>query len=68
MKARVTPKGVLIPKRLLEGITEVEILKKDSLIVVVPLSSEDPILQLGKSPVVAPEDDAAENHDRYIYP
>jgi hypothetical protein len=67
MRAKVTARGLWIPKRLLEGIREVEIIKEQKNIVIVPVPTDDPILQLGKSPVTVPEDDAAENHDRYIY-
>ena len=67
MKTRVTSRGVLIPKRLLEGIDEVEIRKENNLILVVPVTSEDPILELGKQPIMADVTDASENHDRYLY-
>jgi virulence-associated protein VagC len=68
MKSRVTEEGVLIPKDLLEGVDEVEIYKENNLIVVVPVNSHDPILDLGSHPIVdegAP--DASEKHDRYLY-
>ena len=60
-------RGVLIPKQLVEGFDEVEIVKQDGVIVVMPLPLDDPIHQLGKSPVPVEEHDAAENHDHYLY-
>jgi len=67
MKSKVTRQGVRIPKRLLEGIDEVEIRKEANLILVVPITADDPILELGKQPIVADVTDASESHDRYIY-
>jgi hypothetical protein len=67
MRARVTARGLWIPKRLLEGFHEVEIVKQQGRVLVVRLPTDDPILQLGKSPVAVPENDAAANHDRYVY-
>ncbi len=66
MKTRVTDRGVVIPKELLIGIDEVEIRKEQNRIVVVPIC-EDPILQLGKEPVVCDVNDASDHHDRYLY-
>jgi virulence-associated protein VagC len=66
MKTKVTEQGVLIPKRFLKGIEEVEIRREDDLILVVPVS-DDPILQLGKHPIADDIEDASENHDAYIY-
>lgn len=67
MKTKVTEQGVLIPKRFLKGIEEVEIRREDNVILVVPVVS-DPILQLGENPVTTDVEDASENHDAYIYP
>lgn len=67
MKTKVTSQGVRIPKRLLEGVDEVEIRKENNLILVVPVTKEDPILELGKHPIVVDVTDASENHDRYLY-
>ncbi len=66
MKTKVTEKGVVIPKKLLKGIEEVEIRKEGNLIVVVPVS-DDPILHLGAHPIADSVEDASENHDAYIY-
>jgi hypothetical protein len=67
MRAKVTARGLLIPIELLKGVREVDIRQQADGILVVPVPSADPILQLGTSPVVVDEHDAAENHDRYIY-
>lgn len=67
MKVRVTDEGVIIPKTYLEGIEEVEIKKENGLILIVPITDIDPILELGKNPVNCGTPDASEKHDRYIY-
>jgi hypothetical protein len=67
MKAKVTEHGLVIPKELLEGIDEVEIRKENGLIVVVPITGGDPVLELGKHPVQCGVPDASEHHDKYIY-
>lgn len=66
MKTKVTERGVLIPKKLLKGIEEVEIRKEDNVILVVPISA-DPIFGLGKHPIAGEAEDTSENHDAYIY-
>jgi len=66
MKAQVNEHGVLIPKELLEGVNEVEIRKEDNLIVVIPTTKIDPILDLGKNPVPCGASDASEEHDKYL--
>jgi hypothetical protein len=67
MKTKVTEDGVLIPKHLLEGVDEVEIRQEQNAILVLPITCEDPILELGQHPIVDDVDDAAEHHDRYLY-
>jgi hypothetical protein len=67
MRTKVTEHGVFIPKMLLEGIDEVEIRKEQNVIVVVPVTADDPILGLGKQPITLDVDDASVNHDRYLY-
>ncbi len=66
MKTKVTEQGVLIPKKFLKGIKEVEIRREDNMILVVPVV-DDPILRLGEHPVTTDVEDASENHDAYIY-
>jgi hypothetical protein len=63
----VTENGVLIPKGWFEGIDEVDIQKTQNMIIVVPVQADDPILDLGKQPMVLDVDDASLNHDRYLY-
>lgn len=67
MRTEVTEQGLLIPKKLLEGVKEVEIRKENNMILVIPLASEDPILQLGQNPLTDEVTDASVNHDRYLY-
>jgi virulence-associated protein VagC len=67
MKAKVTEKGVVIPKEFLEGIEEVEIRKTDSVVVIVPTTKTNPILALGQHPVKCAAPDASERHDQYLY-
>ena len=66
MKTKVTEQGVIVPKRFLKGIKEVEIRKDNSVILVVPVT-EDPIFELGSQPIADDIEDASENHDTYIY-
>jgi virulence-associated protein VagC len=66
MKAPVTDAGVLIPKDLLPGITEVEIRRGDHCLLVVPVKELDPILQLGEAPVTSGVSDASVRHDQYV--
>ena len=44
MKVKVTQQGVIIPRKFLEGVEEVEIRKEDNLIMVIPTPPNDPIL------------------------
>ena len=67
MKTKVTERGLLIPKELLEGFDEVEIRKQNHQLLIVAAPESDPILQLGREPVRADITDASTNHDRYLY-
>lgn len=67
MRTEVTDQGLLIPRRFLEGIKEVEIRKENGIILIVPLPPKDPILQLGQDPIDEDVTDASVEHDRYIY-
>jgi len=67
MRTQVTEQGIFIPKQMLEGVKEVEIRKEKSVIVIIPISEEDPILQFGKEPVEDVVTDASVNHDKYLY-
>lgn len=67
MKAKVTKKGVIVPKEFFTGIEEVDILKEDGRIIIVPVFMNDPIFDLGKDPVTCNAPDASENHDKYLY-
>ncbi len=65
-KVKVHNEGLVIPKTYLEGVEEVEIRKENGLIFVVPITEEDPILELGKNPVPCGLSDASEQHDKYL--
>jgi virulence-associated protein VagC len=67
MKAKVTEQGVTIPRQMLEGVQEVDILQEEGRVVVIPILEEDPILGLGSEPVECGAPDGAEQHDRYLY-
>jgi virulence-associated protein VagC len=67
MKARVTEEGVVIPKKFLKGVNEVEIRQEGDVIVVYPKSKEDPLFKLGRNPIPCNAPDASENLDKYIY-
>jgi|DewCreStandDraft_4_1066084.scaffolds.fasta_scaffold532390_1 hypothetical protein len=67
MKVKVTEAGVVIPKKLLAGVAEVEIRKERDIILVVPALKEDPIFMLGMNPILCDTPDASENPDKYLY-
>jgi virulence-associated protein VagC len=67
MKARVTEEGVVIPKKFLKGVKEVEIRQEGDVVVVFPKSREDSLFKLGRNPVPCNAPDASENLDEYIY-
>jgi virulence-associated protein VagC len=67
MKARVTKRGLTIPREMLAGAEEVEIRKEGHRIVISPVAKSDPIFNLGKSPVECGVSDASEHHDKYLY-
>ncbi len=67
MRAKVTERGVLIPRSFLKGVEEVEIRQQDRWVVVVPADGEDdPIVGLGKKTAELGLRDGAENHDKYL--
>ncbi|GEM_PF-596166 len=67
MKVKVTQRGLLIPKELLEGVRSVEIRRENNQIILTPIVEDDPIWGLGSDPIRLGIADAAENHDRYLY-
>jgi virulence-associated protein VagC len=66
MRAKITRRGLIIPKEMLADAEEVEIRKEDHRIVIFPVAS-DPIQNLGKHPVECGVPDASEHHDSYLY-
>lgn len=67
MKARVTEEGIIIPKRFLKGVKEVEIRQEGDVVIVIPKTREDSLLKLGRNPVPCNTPDASENLDKYLY-
>jgi len=73
MKARVTDRGVTVPRHMLEGADEVEIRQENGRVVIEPAGAErtaedeDPLLGLGSAPVSGGAPDASERHDDYLY-
>ncbi len=67
MRSKVTEQGVTLPRHWFQGIAEVEIQRKEDCVIVVPLRGDDPITRLGQNPIDLDVDDAAANHDRYLY-
>ena len=67
MRARITKRGLVVPKEMFPDVDEVEIRKEDRRVVILPLPKEDPILGLGKHPVDCGITDASEHHDSYLY-
>jgi virulence-associated protein VagC len=68
MKAVVGDTGVLIPRRMLRGVKEVEIRKQGRNVVVEPSAKEsDPLFNLGKAPVCVGVKDGSSAHDEYLY-
>ncbi|CAN5534029.1 hypothetical protein BH24GEM3_BH24GEM3_09190 [soil metagenome] len=67
MRAKVTEQGVVIPKRMLPDVEEVEIRAENGTVLVRPVQTEDPILDLGSAPVECGAPDASERHDEYLY-
>ena len=67
MKVKVNEKGVVNPRKFLKDIKEVDIRRRNGVIVVVPLVAKDPIFNIGKNPVRLGITDASENLDKYVY-
>jgi len=67
MRTKVSENGVLIPKDLLAGISEVDIRKQNGVIVVIPAGKDDSIHDIGKDPVACGMPDVSENLDQYLY-
>ncbi len=68
MKAIVKKDGVLVPKEMLQGIKEVEIVKEGGRIILLPLpNANDPLFKLGTEPVKTDTTDGATQHDLYLY-
>ena len=67
MKTKVTTRGVVVPRQMLDGAEEVELRKEGGKVLVIPLTEADPILRLGSDSVVCDAPEASQRHDRYLY-
>jgi hypothetical protein len=68
MKATVKKDGVLIPKRLLKGAKQVEIVHEPGRIIVLPIpAADDPVFELGSNPGHSGVTDLSLRHDEYLY-
>ena len=69
MKAAVLDNGLLILKRLLRGVAQVDIRKeKAGRIVITPQAAPaDPIFGLGSRPVKSRLRNGSAKHDKYLY-
>jgi len=68
MRAQVKKDGVLIPKKFLKGVKQVEISQEGVRIVVQPIPApDDPIFGLGSNPGHSGLGDLAVRHDEYLY-
>jgi hypothetical protein len=66
MKAAVTDQGVVIPRELLDGWTEVVIERKGDRVEVTAVGAVDAVLGLGRNPVKCGVTDGSTNHDDYV--
>jgi len=68
MKAKVEEQGLVLSRDLLGDAEEVEIVKEERRIILIPVAKAvDPIEGLGSAPVSCGVPDAAVKHDRYLY-
>jgi hypothetical protein len=67
MKVKVSESGLVIPRRLLKGVKEVEVRRQNGLLIIVPIHPKDPIFEIGKHPVKSGVSDGSVEHDKYIY-
>jgi len=77
MNTKVTEQGVLIPKRWLQHVDEVEIRRENGIILIIPVESQvhsstspavhDPLFKLGQHPIDDELPDISTHSDKYIY-
>lgn len=67
VKVKVTKEGVMIPRELLDGFDEAEVIRENGRIVVIPKVKSAPIFEFGKHPVRSGIRDASVNLDHYLY-
>ncbi len=64
---KVRKAGLLIPKRFLKNAKEASISEENGKIIITPILTDDPILNLGKNPIRLGIHDASSNLDNYLY-
>ncbi|HUS13627.1 MAG TPA: hypothetical protein VM536_01235 [Chloroflexia bacterium] len=81
MRTRVTDDGLWIPKRMLEGLDEVDVRWENGVVQIVPvaqvaaapeplwpvIADDDSAYAFGKAPIGVALSDATTNLDRYLY-
>ncbi|MCC5635825.1 hypothetical protein LC593_08140 [Nostoc sp. CHAB 5844] len=67
MKLTATEQGLLIPKELLGGNQEFEIIQEQGKIIITSIKKGYSIWDLGSNPVECDVRDGAINHDHYLY-
>jgi hypothetical protein len=67
LRTKVTAERLLITKRLLAGVDEVQIRQEQGIVIIVPVTDHDPIFTLGTDPLDLELEDAAVRHDDYLY-
>jgi hypothetical protein len=67
MKLTATEQGLLIPKELLGGNEEFEIIQEQEKIIIISIKKISSIWDLGSNPVECDVKDGAINHDYYLY-
>ncbi len=67
MKIKVTERGLTIPKHYLPDVNEVNVRKRNGVIIVSPVDTDNSVFRLGKNPIDLDIEDASVNHDKYIY-
>jgi hypothetical protein len=67
MVAKVTEQGLLIPKRLLRGISRVKISRTKNRITIISSDEIDSLQKLGHKPVRCGLPDASTNLDKHLY-
>ena len=66
MKTTVSEQGLIVPKKYLEGINEVDIRVEHGIVMITPID-DDPIKKFGSQPVTLGISNTSELHGKYIH-